>query len=176
MALVPGTAHVFVTTSPSLVREPSVATQSLVSVGLRLLPHFKQSLSRPWSWSGGVLKESRVGARSVCVACLPSSPPESPTTKLFVSGLSFSTTEESLKNAFLRFGELVEVKIIMDKFAKRSKGFGFIQYATEAEAQEAIKGMDGKFLDGRVIFVEVARPKPQFDGPPPRATGPPRLF
>ncbi|XP_057826859.2 organelle RRM domain-containing protein 1, chloroplastic isoform X2 [Cryptomeria japonica] len=66
------------------------------------------------------------------------------TKKLFVSGLSFLTTEDSFRKCFSRFGQLVEAKIIMDKFAKRSKGFGFIEYATETEAQEAILGMDGK--------------------------------
>ncbi|KAM3325527.1 organelle RRM domain-containing protein 6, chloroplastic [Capsicum chacoense] len=80
-----------------------------------------------------------------------------PSTKLFVSGLSFRTTEESLRSAFNNFGELVEVNLMMDKIANRPRGFAFIRYATEEESQKAIEGMHGKFLDGRVIFVEVAK-------------------
>ncbi|KAG9141680.1 hypothetical protein Leryth_019311 [Lithospermum erythrorhizon] len=80
-------------------------------------------------------------------------------TKLFVSGLSFRTTEESLRNAFKNFGQLVEVNLVMDKIANRPKGFAFVRFATEEESKKAIEGMHGKFLDGRVIFVEVAKPK-----------------
>ncbi|XP_011086967.1 glycine-rich RNA-binding protein 4, mitochondrial [Sesamum indicum] len=95
-------------------------------------------------------------------SCLPSSstpsfsPPRS-RTRLFVSGLSFRTTDESLKNAFKNFGELVEVNLVMDKIANRPRGFAFLRYATEEESKKAIEGMHGKFLDGRVIFVEVAK-------------------
>jgi cold-inducible RNA-binding protein len=80
-------------------------------------------------------------------------------TRLFVSGLSFYTTEQSFSEAFSRYGQLVEAKLIWDTFAQRSKGFGFVQYASQEEANAAIEGMDGKFLGGRVIFVEVAKPK-----------------
>ncbi|KAG4939879.1 hypothetical protein AAZX31_16G193800 [Glycine max] len=83
----------------------------------------------------------------------------SPQTKLYVSGLSFRTTEESLRNAFKNFGQLVEVKLVMDRIANRPRGFAFLRYATEEESQKAIEGMHGKFLDGRVIFVEVAKPR-----------------
>ncbi|KAL3824950.1 hypothetical protein ACJIZ3_020979 [Penstemon smallii] len=83
--------------------------------------------------------------------------PSNPSTKLFVSGLSFRTTEESLRNAFKSFGELVQVNLVMDKIAKRPRGFAFITYATEGESKRAIEGMHGKFLDGRVIFVEIAK-------------------
>ncbi|CAL1369171.1 unnamed protein product [Linum trigynum] len=91
-------------------------------------------------------------------ACLPSSS-SPPKTRLFVSGLSFRTTEESLRNAFQNFGQLVEVNLVMDKIARRPRGFAFLRYATEDESQKAIEGMHGKFLDGRVIFVEVAKPR-----------------
>ncbi|KAK7291319.1 hypothetical protein RIF29_06364 [Crotalaria pallida] len=82
-----------------------------------------------------------------------------PSTKLFVSGLSFRTTEESLRNAFNNYGQLVEVNLVMDKIANRPRGFAFLRYATEEESRKAIEGMHGKFLDGRVIFVEVAKPR-----------------
>ncbi|XP_058090530.1 organelle RRM domain-containing protein 6, chloroplastic-like [Magnolia sinica] len=102
--------------------------------------------------------------RGVAVACLPSSSPHpktntSPSTKLYVSGLSFRTTEESLRNAFQNFGQLVEVNLVMDRIANRPRGFAFLRYATEEESKKAIEGMHGKFLDGRVIFVEVAKPR-----------------
>ncbi|MED6137738.1 hypothetical protein PIB30_067781 [Stylosanthes scabra] len=88
-----------------------------------------------------------------------SSAAPSPSTKLYVSGLSFRTTEESLRNAFQNFGQLLEVNLVMDKIANRPRGFAFLRYATEQESQKAIEGMHGKFLDGRVIFVEVAKPR-----------------
>ncbi|KAJ7970203.1 Glycine-rich RNA-binding protein like [Quillaja saponaria] len=82
-----------------------------------------------------------------------------PSTRLYVSGLSFRTTEESLRNAFQIFGQLLEVNLVMDKIANRPRGFAFLRYATVDESQKAIEGMHGKFLDGRVIFVEVAKPR-----------------
>ncbi|XP_058773547.1 organelle RRM domain-containing protein 6, chloroplastic-like [Vicia villosa] len=83
----------------------------------------------------------------------------SPSTRLYVSGLSFRTTEESLRNAFNSFGQLVEVNLVMDKVANRPRGFAFLRYETEEGSNKAIEGMHGKFLDGRVIFVEIAKPR-----------------
>ncbi|KAK8966396.1 putative glycine-rich RNA-binding protein 1 [Platanthera guangdongensis] len=100
--------------------------------------------------------------RSPEVACASSSAPKNtarPSSQLFVSGLSFRTTEEGLRNAFQNFGELMEVNLVMDRIANRPRGFAFLRYATEEESRMAIEGMHGKFLDGRVIFVEVAKPK-----------------
>ncbi|KAF3791236.1 Glycine-rich RNA-binding protein 4 [Nymphaea thermarum] len=96
-----------------------------------------------------------------------------PTTKLYVSGLSFRTTEEGLRNAFQNFGELVEVNLVMDRRANRPRGFAFLRYATEEESKKAIEGMHGKFLDGRVIFVEVAKPRSEL---PPRFNQTPRRY
>lgn len=100
------------------------------------------------------------------LACLPpasepssSSSSNSRSTKLYVSGLSFRTTEESLRNAFKNFGQLVDVNLVMDKVANRPRGFAFLRYETEEQSKKAIEGMHGKFLDGRVIFVEVAKPR-----------------
>lgn len=64
-----------------------------------------------------------------------------------------------MTNAFKAFGELLEVNLVMDKIANRPRGFAFIRYATQEESQKAIEGMHGKFLDGRVIFVEFAKSK-----------------
>ncbi|KAL9250191.1 Organelle RRM domain-containing protein [Drosera capensis] len=85
--------------------------------------------------------------------------------KLFISGLSRFTTDENLRKAFEPFGKLVEAKVIMDRVANRSKGFGFITYSTIEEADMAREGMNAKFLDGWVIFVDPA--KPREPRPPP---------
>ncbi|XP_016203328.1 putative protein TPRXL isoform X2 [Arachis ipaensis] len=69
-----------------------------------------------------------------------------PSTKLYVSGLSFRTTEESLRNAFMNFGQVLEVNLVMDKIANRPRGFAFLRYATEQESLKAIEGMHGKFF------------------------------
>ncbi|XP_076933333.1 organelle RRM domain-containing protein 1, chloroplastic-like [Bidens hawaiensis] len=82
------------------------------------------------------------------------------TKKLFVTGLSFYTSEKTLRESFEGFGELVEVKIIMDKISKRSKGFAFIEYTTEEAAAAALKEMNGKIINGWMIVVDVAKTKP----------------
>ncbi|XP_027364412.1 organelle RRM domain-containing protein 1, chloroplastic [Abrus precatorius] len=80
------------------------------------------------------------------------------TKKLFVTGLSFYTSEKTLRAAFEGFGELVEVKVIMDKISKRSKGYAFIEYTTEEAASAALKEMNGKIINGWMIVVDVAKP------------------
>lgn len=82
------------------------------------------------------------------------------TKKLFVTGLSFYTSEKTLRAAFEGFGELVEVKIIMDKISKRSRGYAFIEYTTEAAASTALKEMNGKIINGWMIVVDVAKTNP----------------
>ncbi|KNA04902.1 hypothetical protein SOVF_195420 isoform B [Spinacia oleracea] len=112
--------------------------------------------------SSHVNDQGRVpSGRQFFVACVssPSGSTSSMSTRLYVSGLSFSTTQESLRNAFQKFGQLVEVNLVMDKIANRPRGFAFLRYETEEESKNAIEGMHGKFLDGRVIFVEVAKPR-----------------
>ncbi|KAG9445576.1 hypothetical protein H6P81_011704 [Aristolochia fimbriata] len=93
------------------------------------------------------------------------------TKRLFVTGLSFYTSEKTLRAAFEGFGELVEVKIIMDKISKRSKGYAFIEYTTEAAASAALKEMNGKIINGWMIVVDVARTNPpKFSPSRPRRT------
>nr|QKY65175.1 chloroplast RRM domain-containing protein 1 [Passiflora biflora] len=82
------------------------------------------------------------------------------TKKLFISGLSFYTSEKTLRAAFEGFGELVEVKVIMDKISKRSKGYGFVEYTTEEAASAALKEMNGKIINGWMIVVDVAKSSP----------------
>ncbi|RVW98809.1 Organelle RRM domain-containing protein 2, mitochondrial [Vitis vinifera] len=81
-------------------------------------------------------------------------------------GLSRLTTDEKLKEAFSPFGQLLEAKVITDRVSGRSKGFGFVTYTTLEEAEKAREGMNAKFLDGWVIFVDPA--KPREPRPPPQ--------
>ncbi|GAA0184231.1 hypothetical protein LIER_31519 [Lithospermum erythrorhizon] len=94
----------------------------------------------------------------------PPPPKADPSDNLFVSGLSKRTTSEGLHEAFAKFGEIVHARVVTDRVSGYSKGFGLVKYKTIEEAEAGIKGMDGQFLDGWVIFAESARPR-QF--PPP---------
>lgn len=76
--------------------------------------------------------------------------------KLFVGGLSWGTTDEGLEQAFSRFGEIVEAKVITDRETGRSRGFGFVTYTDEAAAEAAIAEMNNTQLDGRTIRVNAA--------------------
>ncbi|KAL7228452.1 hypothetical protein ACSBR2_007211 [Camellia fascicularis] len=82
------------------------------------------------------------------------------TKKLFVTGLSFYTSEKTLRAAFEGFGEIVEAKIIMDKISKRSKGYAFVEYTSEEAAGAALKEMNGKIINGWMITVDVAKTNP----------------
>jgi RNA recognition motif-containing protein len=79
--------------------------------------------------------------------------------KLFVGGISWNLTEEELKEAFAKVGEVEEAKIITDRVSGRSKGFGFVTMATAEDAAKAIEEMNGVELDGRAITVNEARPQ-----------------
>jgi RNA recognition motif-containing protein len=80
-------------------------------------------------------------------------------TKLFVRSLSYNSTEESLEELFATIGQVVSAKIIIDRDTNRSKGFGFVEMASDEDAARAIKELDGKELDGRAIAVAEARPR-----------------
>lgn len=77
--------------------------------------------------------------------------------KLFVGGLPFSTTDEELAEAFSQFGQVTSAKVITDRETGRSRGFGFVEYATDEEGNAAVAGLDNKELGGRTIHVSVAR-------------------
>ncbi len=79
-------------------------------------------------------------------------------TKLFVGGLAWATTEESLGAMFAEAGSVVSATVIKDKFTNRSKGFGFVEMSSQEEADKAIEMFNGKELDGRAITVNEARP------------------
>ena len=88
--------------------------------------------------------------------------------KLYVGGLSYGTTEDALREYFSAAGTVDSAMIIIDKMSGRSKGFGFVEMATEEEAQAAIEMFNGKEFDGRTITVNEARP---MEDRPPRSGG-----
>jgi cold-inducible RNA-binding protein len=79
--------------------------------------------------------------------------------KLFVGSLSFSVNEDQLKELFATVGTVTSASIIIDRDTNRSKGFGFVEMSSDAEAQAAIAQLNGKDLEGRSIIVNEARPK-----------------
>ena len=79
--------------------------------------------------------------------------------KLYVGNLAYSVRDESLQEAFSAFGTVQSAKVMMDRETGRSKGFGFVEMGTDAEAQAAIDGMNGRALEGRPIVVNLARPR-----------------
>ncbi len=78
-------------------------------------------------------------------------------TKMYVGGLSWDTTDESLRKAFAKFGEVTDVAVITDRDTGRSRGFGFVTMADEAGAKAAIAGLNETSLDGRTIKVSEAK-------------------
>jgi RNA recognition motif-containing protein len=79
---------------------------------------------------------------------------------IFVAKINFKTRQEDLEAAFSNFGEVTSCKIIRDKETGRSKGYGFVEMPNDAEANNAIAALDEKELDGKVIAVKPANPKP----------------
>ncbi|XP_078445342.1 glycine-rich RNA-binding protein 2, mitochondrial-like isoform X3 [Wolffia australiana] len=75
---------------------------------------------------------------------------------LFVGGLSYDTNEAAMKDAFEQHGEVIAVNVICDRVSGRSRGFGFVKFAEEDAAMNALREMDGQWLDGRNIRVESA--------------------
>lgn len=78
---------------------------------------------------------------------------------IFVGNLPFTTTDDSLREAFGRFGAVDSAQVIMDRETGRSRGFGFVEMSNDNEARDAIAGMNGADLDGRPLTVNEARPK-----------------
>lgn len=78
------------------------------------------------------------------------------TNKLFVGNLNFQTTNDDLINTFSDFGNVQEVKIIIDRDTQKSKGFAFLTMANESEAQKAISNLNGKEVNGRAMVVNIA--------------------
>ena len=79
--------------------------------------------------------------------------------KLFVGSLSFDTRDDDLRTAFAAYGTPISATVIIDRDTSRSKGFGFVEFASAEEGKKAIEGLNGKELQGRTINVAEARPR-----------------
>lgn len=78
---------------------------------------------------------------------------------LFIGSLAYATTDDTLKAFFETIGEVTSARVVTDRDSGRSKGFGFVEFADEANNQKAVDDLNGKELDGRAINVNLARPK-----------------
>ena len=78
--------------------------------------------------------------------------------KLFVGGLPWATTSDDLKQLFTPHGNVTSANVITDKMTGRSRGFGFVEFESDAEAEAAIAALDGKEYEGRTLMVKEARP------------------
>jgi cold-inducible RNA-binding protein len=88
--------------------------------------------------------------------------------KLYVGNLPYTVRDEDLQQAFSAFGSVNSAKVMMERETGRSKGFGFVEMGSDAEAQSAIQGMNGQSLGGRSLVVNEARP---MEPRPPRSGG-----
>ena len=88
--------------------------------------------------------------------------------KLYVGNLPYSVQDSDLQQSFGQFGAVTSAKVMMDRETGRSKGFGFVEMGSDAEAQAAISGMNGQSLGGRSVVVNEARP---MESRPPRSGG-----
>ena len=88
--------------------------------------------------------------------------------KLYVGNLAYSIRDNDLEQAFSQFGSVTSAKVMMERDTGRSKGFGFVEMGSDAEAQAAINGMNGQPLSGRSVVVNEARP---MEPRPPRTGG-----
>jgi RNA recognition motif-containing protein len=84
--------------------------------------------------------------------------------KLFVGGISWNTTDDGLRAAFQRFGEVLEASIVVDRYTGRSRGFGFVVFADDTHAAQAMEEMNGAELDGRPLRVDDAHDKARDGG------------
>lgn len=91
--------------------------------------------------------------------------------KLYVGGLSFDTTDDSLRAFFEQIGTVESASVVVDRYSGRSRGFGFVEMSTSAEAAKAIEELNGKVLDGRAVTVNEARAPQQRSGGGPRRSG-----
>ncbi|WP_447771616.1 RNA recognition motif domain-containing protein [Variovorax boronicumulans] len=88
--------------------------------------------------------------------------------KLYVGNLAYSVRDNDLEQSFGEFGTIVSAKVMMERDTGRSKGFGFVEMGTDAEALAAVEGMNGASLQGRALTVNEARP---MEARPPRTGG-----
>ena len=78
-------------------------------------------------------------------------------TKLFVGGLNWGTNDAELRRVFERYGEVIDAKVVTDPYTERSRGFGYVTFAKEQSAQEALSALDQSVVEGRQIRVSFAQ-------------------
>jgi len=83
---------------------------------------------------------------------------------IYVGNLSYDTAEEDLRQAFENFGQVTSVSVVADKYSGRSRGFAFVEMASQEEGEAAIEGLNGQELHGRKLNVSVARPRTERPG------------
>lgn len=88
--------------------------------------------------------------------------------RLFVGGLPWSITDQELQDMFAQHGAVTSARVITDKFTGRSKGFGFVEFSNDEDADKAIKALDGSTIQERKIIVNVARPMEERSNDRPR--------
>lgn len=88
--------------------------------------------------------------------------------KLYVGGLSYGTSEDTLKDTFSQAGTVTSATVVSDKMTGRSRGFGFVEFENDADADKAVEMFNGKELEGRTLTVNEARP---LEARPPRREG-----
>jgi RNA recognition motif-containing protein len=84
--------------------------------------------------------------------------------KLYVGNLSYSVRDDDLRQHFAEFGAVASAKVMTDRDSGRSKGFGFVEMGSDEMAQAAIRGLNGKSVDGRALVVNEARPREERSG------------
>lgn len=93
-------------------------------------------------------------------------------TRLYVGNLSYSTMDHQLEALFSQHGTILNVAVVLDSATGRSRGFGFVEFEVDSEAQAAIAAVDGTTVDGRTLTVNVARPRvPRSHAPTGRSDG-----
>lgn len=128
------------------------------------LPNRTAAEDRPRSGSSAPLAQSHSGC-----ALFASGPPgpvrcEIVGKKLYVGNLGYGVTDDQLRGMFAPYGSVQSAQVIMDRDTGRSKGFGFVEMASDQEAQAAIAGMNGQMSDGRSLTVNEAKPKESRSG------------
>ncbi|XP_047338986.1 small RNA-binding protein 11, chloroplastic [Impatiens glandulifera] len=94
--------------------------------------------------------------------------------KIMIRNLSYTVTESRLVKEFSKFGHIADIKLVKDEDTKKSKGYAFIQYRCQDDALAALETMDNEPLDGRLIFLELAKPGRDAFGGYPISSGPPK--
>jgi RNA recognition motif-containing protein len=84
--------------------------------------------------------------------------------KLYVGNLSYNTGDQELREAFAPYGSVQSASVVIDRDSGQSRGFGFVEYGSSAEAQQAVDAMNGMLVDGRTLNVNIARPREEGRG------------